>query len=252
MRLRHGGERRRRIVAAAALVVVAAACSGSGDSADAPTTTTEPPRTTTTAPAGPTTTSTVPPKITSTPVTNAAGAAIGTVTAVDGTGNATVTLPASARPTAIVHAQYSGTGAFVVNSVDARGEHIAVLAQSLGAYDGTFAVGFVDQRANPTVALRVLTTGPWHLDIADAKLAPPLSGAGITGHGDAVLAYTGPAVTAHVVAGGASPFVISTYTGGEYIEVVRTVGPYDSRISLPAGPAFISVTAAGDWSMSLG
>ena len=30
------------------------------------------------------------------------------------------------------------------------------------------------------------------------------------------------------------------------------VGPYQRRITLPAGPAFISVTAAGDWSMKLG
>ncbi len=214
-------------------------------------TTTEPTPTTTTV-AGPTTTTTIPPKVTTTPVTNAGGASVGTITAVEGTGNATVMLPASARPTAIVHAQYRGTGAFIVSSVTAQGEHIAVLAQSLGAYEGTFAVGFVDARGKPTAGLSVRATGAWHLDIADPKLAPSLTGSGVSGHGDTVLAYTGPAVNAHVVAASASPLVIAAYTGGEYTELVRTVGPFDGKVGLPAGPAFISVTATGDWSMSLG
>ena len=174
------------------------------------------------------------------------------MTAVDGTGPATVALPASAGPTAIVHAQYRGNDAFVVRSVDAQGDDIAVLAQSLGPYDGTFGVGFVDRRTDPTTGLRVDTTGPWHLDIADASLAPELTGAGVSGHGDAVLAYKGPETTAHVIYPGTSAFAISTYAGGTYSVLARAVGPYDRQITLPAGPAFVSVTAAGDWSMSLG
>jgi hypothetical protein len=253
---RHRGERRRRIVAAAALLLVAAACSSSGGSAGELGTTTEPPPTSAAPPpstaAGPTTTSTVPLTITSTPVTSTGGARIGTVTAVTGTGPATVALPATAGHTAIVHAQYDGDGAFVVSSVNAQGQHLAVLAQSLGSYDGTFPVGFVDQRDNPTASLRVEATGPWHLDIANATLAPELTGAGVSGHGDAVLSYKGPAVTAHVIYPGTSAFEVSTYAGGAVTHLAAAVGPYDRRITLPAGPAFISVTADGDWSMSLG
>src|SRR6201999_4093515 len=121
----------------------------------------------------------------------------------------TVDLPASARPTAIVHAQYDGKGAFVVSAVNAGGRDIAVLAPSLGPYDGSFPVGFVDPRENPTTALRVDTTGAWHLDITEPKFAPELTGGGVSGHGDAVLSYQGPATTAHVLYPGTSPFAIS-------------------------------------------
>jgi hypothetical protein len=185
-------------------------------------------------------------------VTTKSGAAVGTVTAVDGNGPATVALPPTAGPTAIVHAQYDGDSTFGVSSVNAQDEHIAVLAQSRGSYDGTFPVGFVEQRGNPTAALEIEATGPWHLDIASATLAPELTGAGVSGHGDAVLAYKGAKVGAHVISPGTSGFSISTFANGNTTMVAGAVGPYDGRITLPAGPALISVTAAGDWSMSLG
>ena len=255
---RHRGERRRRIVGMAALVLVAAACSGSGRSARAPAPTTTPlstgAPTSTSRPAASTTTTTpAPPKITSKVVTDAGGAVLGHLTAVDGAGPATVTMPASVGTPAIAHAQYTGNGAFAVSSVNARGDHLSVLAESLGSYDGTFPVGFLDEPANPTAALRVVATGPWHLDIAEAKLAPKLTGSGVSGRGDAVLAYdTGPKVRAHVIYPGTGAFSISTYAHGLVSMLERTVGPYDGYVTLPAAPAFISVTAAGDWSMSLG
>ena len=177
---------------------------------------------------------------------------LGTVTNVDGNGPATVPIPAAVGLPALVHAHYSGKSSFVVSSVNASGQHLAVLARSLGSYDGTFAVGFVEQRGNPTAALRVVTIGPWHLDIAKPVFAPTLSGSGVSGHGDAVLAYKGPEVEAHVIYRGAAGFTVATYAGGVVTMLVSTVGPYDGKITLPAGPAFVSVTADGDWSMSLG
>jgi hypothetical protein len=139
-----------------------------------------------------------------------------------------------------------------VSAIDAQGGHLAVLAHSLGRYDGTFPVGFVNQKRDPVAGLKVETTGPWHLDIAKPTLAPELTGSGVSGRGDAVLAYRGPQVKAHISYPGTSEFSVSTYAHGAVTMLVSTVGPYDSRIMLPAGPAFISVTAAGVWSMTLG
>lgn len=247
------------MVAAAALALLATACSGSGRTADSAATTTKPPTTNppssspgSTTSGAATTTSTVPPKVTKTPVTSAGGAVVGTVTAVEGDGPATIALPPEARPTALVHARYTGDGTFVVSSVNAQGGHLAVLAQSLGSYDGTFPVGFVDESGNPATGLRVETTGPWHLDIGEPSLARELPAGGVSGRGDVVLSYRGPKVSAHVIYAGTSAFSISTFAHGAVSMLVSTAGPYDGRITLPAGPAFISVTAAGDWSMSLG
>ena len=119
-------------------------------------------------------------------------------------------------------------------------------------YDGTFPVGFVDQANHPTTALLVETTGPWHLDLANPSVAPELKGAGVSGHGDAVLSYRGPATSARMIYANTSELAVSTFGGGVVTMLVKTVGPFTGSIALPAGPAFISVTAAGDWSMTLG
>ena len=231
------------MLAAAALVLVAAACSSSGGSS-APTTlapTTAVPPTTV-----------VPPKVTQTPVTAKGGKVVGSFTAVDGTGAGITPLPAGVGSTAIVHATYNGIDTFVVRAVDAQGRQLAVLAHSRGSYDGTFAVGFVNRKGTPVAGLEVDTTGPWHLDIAKPTLAPELTGSGVSGQGDAVLVYRGPGVKAHITYPGTSGFAIATYAHGAVTMLVSTVGPYHADIQLPAGPAFISVTAAGVWSMTLG
>jgi hypothetical protein len=194
----------------------------------------------------------VPPTITIKPVRDQRGKAAGIIASVDGRGNATVRIPARIGVPAIVHAQHDGGGRFVVTATDAAGHPLGTPAQSLGTYSGTFPVGFVDQAGVPTTALEIQTGDAWHLDIAHAVLAPALTGAGVSGHGDAVLSYAGPAVTAHVTASAATPFTIRTFERGATSVLAATIGPYDARITLPEGPAFVSVTTTGDWSMSLG
>ena len=177
---------------------------------------------------------------------------LGFLTSVDGAGPATVAIPAAAGRPVIVHAQYDGADKFEVDAVDPHGRQLAILATSLGPYLGSFPVGFVDRPDDPTAALRVTTTGAWHLDIANAVVAPPLSGRGESGHGDAVMVYKGPAVTTHLRYAGTAAFIVDVFDNGAQRVLVRTIGPYDGSVALPAGPGFVSVTAAGDWSMSLG
>lgn len=88
------------------------------------------------------------------------------VVSVDGQGSKTVLLPPSLTLPMIVHAQYTGTGKFVVSTV--AGDASRVVVSSNGAYEGTFPVGFVETKAGSTVfstkALLIEATGPWHLD----------------------------------------------------------------------------------------
>jgi hypothetical protein len=245
---RHRRERRRLAVAAVAITLVVAACSSSDDERAAPVDSSTTIATSTTA--APTTTApSTPPTITTNTVPDGSGR---TITAVEGDGPATFAIPDGVGLPAIVHAQYGGDDNFVVTALDARGRQVAVLANSLGAYDGTFPVGFVDATANPTTQLHVETTGPWHLDLADPALAPALTAPGVSGTGDAVLGYTGPAVSARFSFLGASPFRVDTYSRGRVTILLSAVGPYEGDIALPAGPAFVSVTAAGNWSIRLG
>jgi len=185
-------------------------------------------------------------------LTDRRGHLIGVVATVEGNGNATVALPASVGLPAIVHAQYSSAGKFVVTAVDPQGHFLSILAQSFGNYDGTFPVGFVDQHNAPTRSLSMAAGGSWRLDVTEARFAPRLAGAGVNGVGDAVVSYTGPQVTAVVDDPGTSTFTVETFAHGVVDVLTDAVGPFQRQITLPAGPAFISVTAAGDWSMKLG
>jgi hypothetical protein len=137
-----------------------------------------------------------------------------------------------------------------VNGVDSLGQRTSVLASALGGYDGTFAVGFVEATNPPTTRLRVVTRGPWRLDIGPAADAPRL-GRGLRGVGDTVLSYGGPGATVHLTYRGRARLIVNVYENGGLIPLVNTKGPYDGPISLIAGPAFIGVTTTGKWSMNI-
>jgi len=151
---------------------------------------------------------------------------------------------------AIVHAHHEGNNSFVVTGVDSFGQRTTVLASARGAYEGTFAVGFVDSASNPTKQLRIDTRGPWRIDVASAVFAPPL-GTGRRGVGDTVLSYEGPAVTAHLSFPSKSKLVVNVYENGGVVPLVDTKGPYDGPISLLPGPLFIAVTTSGKWSIMI-
>ena len=149
-----------------------------------------------------------------------------------------------------MHAHHVGADAFAVTGVDSLGHRTSVLASSLGAYDGTFAVGFVDSAHEPTTRLRIFTSGTWQIDIGSAALAPPL-GHGQEGLGDAVVSYRGTGATAHLTYRGRAPLIVNVYENGGLVPLVNTKGPYDGPITLLAGPAFIAVTTTGKWSIIL-
>jgi hypothetical protein len=172
------------------------------------------------------------------------------VVTIRGNGSLVVPLPAAVSLPAIVHAQHTGTGTFIVSGIDSVGGHTAVIASALGAYNGTFAVGFVDAADKPTSKLSIDTGGAWQLDIGPATLAPALAG-GKEGVGDSVLSYRGPAATAHLVFRSKSRLVVSVYENGGFVPLVDTEGPYDGPISLLEGPLFIAVTTTGKWSMEI-
>jgi hypothetical protein len=138
-----------------------------------------------------------------------------------------------------------------VRGVDAAGKDTQVLATALGSYDGTFAVGFVDACAIPTVGLHVESSGRWHLDIADARLAPAYHVlTGVAGKGDSVLSYVGNAHKTRLTFTAAhGRFDVTTYGADGPKLLARSNGAYHGTVLLPGGPIFIAVTASGAWTM---
>jgi hypothetical protein len=207
-------------------IIAATACSGGGVT-DAPTPISAPCSTGTTTPSA-------------SPAT--------TVVPIEGSGDRQVGLPGNLSLPLIVHARHDGSGSFVVRGVDASGNDMQVLGTALGTYDGTFAVGFVDACATPTVALHVATTGRWHLDIADARLAPRFVN-GVAGKGDSVLSYIGKAAKALMTYTGRSRFDVTTYGAEGPKLLARSTGAFRGIVSIPTGPVFIAVTADSAWTI---
>ena len=238
-------------------MVVAAACSSSGHPGAATTTTapatTSPASTTpaTTSPGGGTSSTATAVTRPSAPSTTSVSTANGVVT-ITGSGGLIVPIPSSVPLPAIVHASYGGKQSFVVSGIGQVAGHEPVLASSFGAYDGVFPVGFVDPAGDPTVALHVATRGAWQLYIGSAATHAPSLGSGQAGVGDTVLAYTGPAATAHLTYAGRKTLIVNMYENGGLIPLVHTKGPYNGPISLVTGPAFIQVTTVGTWSIKIG
>jgi hypothetical protein len=171
------------------------------------------------------------------------------VVTIRGIGTVIVPLPASVPLPVIVHAHHDRKSAFIVSGIDAVGRRTSIFASARGFYDGTFAVGFVEE-SNPTAQLRIDTHGAWRIDIGRAALAPPL-GNGQAGVGDSVLSYGGPATTVHLIFRAKSRLIVNVYEQGGLLPLVDTKGPYDGPISLLPGPLFIAVITTGKWSMIL-
>ena len=155
-------------------------------------------------------------------------------------------LPANLTLPLIVHARRAGSGSFVVRGIDAVGNDTQVLASALGAYDGVFAVGFVENCSTPTVGLHVMSTGRWHLDIAEARLAHRYT-TGLAGKGDSVLSYAGKAAKARVTYTGHARFNVTTYGAAGPKLLARSTNAYQGTVTLPVGPMFIAITADGAW-----
>jgi hypothetical protein len=179
----------------------------------------------------------------------------------DGTGDRTVGLPGRLPLPLLVHAHHDGAGSFVVTGVDASSKATQVLASTLGKYDGTFAVGFVDACATPTAALHIATSGKWHLDFANAKLAPKYDDTkGVAGRGDAVLSYVGRSTRVRITYAGTESkepslrshdaFEVTTYGAKRPSLLAQSNGAYQATVVLPPGPVFIAVTARGRWTIA--
>ena len=64
--------------------------------------------------------------------------------------------------------------------------------------------------------------------------------------------YDGDPATAHITFDGDGPFVVSSYASNGAVDqlVNAPAGPYDNSVGFP-GPALVSVSGNGNWTISL-
>jgi hypothetical protein len=109
--------------------------------------------------------------------------------------------------------------------------------------------------------LHVATSGKWHLDFANAKLAPKYDDAkGVAGRGDAVLSYVGRSVRVRITYAGTESkepslrshdaFAVTTYGAKRPSLLAQSNGASRGTVLLPPGPVFIAITARGRWTIA--
>jgi hypothetical protein len=236
--------KRKGFLIGAAIVValiIATAIAGGSSKSNTPKKTSSPQasvsttgRGTTSAPS--TTTTTLPPTTTT---------GIAAPVPLDGNGDNVVAV--NPHGASILHAKYSGDGNFVIKALDANQQQTDLLVNVIGGYEGVVTLDF---GTATTRFLQVNSSGPWHLDLYDARSAHSFTGA-VQGMGDNVLLYSGPSGIAAITASGSGNFVVKEVKDTENL-LVNVIGAYNGRVPWSAGPAFVVVNADGPWTITIG
>jgi hypothetical protein len=155
-----------------------------------------------------------------------------------------IALPGDLGIATIAH---TGTSNFSVTALDSSLNPQGLLVNVIGNYSGTVLVP-----AN-TTNLQITADGPWTIDVKPTTAARPFDGKSVAGHGDDVVSYPGATGVAAITHVGQSNFVVSSYKQGSTSPdlLVNVIGNYTGSVPFP-GPALVTVSADGDWTITVG
>jgi len=164
---------------------------------------------------------------------------------------APVTLGESA---ALFTAQHSGSANFAIEAVDANGQMVDLLVNTIGGYQGTTTVNLT---SDGVAALKITAEGSWNILVQDLTKATPWDGlAPFQGKGDMVLNVNGVSegglVMLNFAHQGEANFAVESY-GTEGIGwdlLVNEIGAYQGQNILPNGTVLLGITADGTWSIA--
>lgn len=166
-----------------------------------------------------------------------------------GTGDNIVTLPAGAKA-GIVTATYDGSRNFSLSVLDANNASTGeLLVNTIGAYKGTTAYGFVALTKGTTI--QVTADSNWTISITPISSAPTLAASGL---GDGVFLYSGSAGKLTATHDGSRNFSVSEETGAafHYGLLINTIGAYSGTVPLSSGPSVLVIDADGNWTAQAG
>jgi hypothetical protein len=143
---------------------------------------------------------------------------------------------------------HDGSANFSVWSLDANVNQLDLLVNTIGAYSGT--VLFDKQSNQHTESLQITADGNWTVTLHSIRALRSFDATGTTGHGDDVLVYRGDAGAATLTHDGSNNFAVWTY-GDQTNLVVNEIGAYNGTVRWTKGPELVTVTADGNWSITV-
>jgi hypothetical protein len=163
-----------------------------------------------------------------------------------GRGDGVVTVPAPYDTAAgLLTATHNGSANFIVEPLSADNTTGGALVNEIGQFKGTIPFDILQGQA--ASRLKVTADGAWTLTFADISTAPVATGV-ISGKGDSVILYIGPAATMHVTHNGVANFIVDeipTAAGSQTNNLLNQIGQYVGDIPVEAGPALFAITADG-------
>ncbi|WP_449060426.1 hypothetical protein [Planomonospora algeriensis] len=147
---------------------------------------------------------------------------------------------------------HDGEANFIVWAVDGRGKKQALLANTIGSYDGT--VLYNASGSKGVAALEIKADGAWSAVFKPVSKARCWCAGTIRGEGDQVLKLspTRGLRTARAAHNGEGNFIVHAYPRvGAYGDLLfNRIGDYRGKALLPTGTRLVTVKADGTWSLT--
>ena len=153
---------------------------------------------------------------------------------------------------AIIKVVHNGGGNFVIWNDDANGEHMDLLVNTVGQYQGTLPLDFMEGEF--TARFEVTAGGPWEIHVLplDSVRREEIPGT-FTGTGDDVIVLTGSALPDLLKADASTArgnFVIFTY-GDNRDLVINEIAPSTGTVTVGRDTILLAITADGAWSIEV-
>lgn len=167
-----------------------------------------------------------------------------------GSGDNVVEVPAHSAPY-IAKVTYNGEGNFAVLNVDGSGNHMDLLINTIGSYQGTVPIDFLAEEQ--TSRFEITASGPWQIDLQPLSMARHENIPGIIqGNSDDVIIFNSgvPDLLKADASSGSGNFAIWEY--GEFRDlIINEIAPYSGTVAMGNDTSLIVVTATGPWSLEI-
>jgi len=165
-----------------------------------------------------------------------------------GVGDSVADLEKWAGP-ALAHITYTGGSNFAVWNYGPDGEKIDLLVNTIGAYDGTRPIDFLEDE--DTVRFEVKSSGEWVMQVLPLSDVRRETIPGIfKGVGDDVVFLSGgtPDLLKADASSAQSNFAIWAFGDGRDL-LINEIAPYIGTVVMPSGMFLLVVVAQGNWTM---
>jgi len=135
---------------------------------------------------------------------------------------------------------------------DASGTHIDLLVNTIGIYQGTLPIDFLNDQ--DTRRFEVTAGGTWEIQILPMDMIRKETIPGtFQGNGDEVLSISGsgsPDLLKADASGGTGNFAIWAY-GDDRDLVINEIAPYSGTVVINQKTFILVITATGPWSIEI-